>query len=148
MKTGQSQRPQAAHTRPPRPCSCLGPDHPWARGMRSYSAPSIGQGYAQLFGHPAVFSQSPSQASCWKPGILSALFPEKIRSIWQTSFFKLMLVSSLFPISRKPASIHHWFYYFPPLRQSWTLLKREYLNILVQLSISEERAHGGRRKVS
>lgn len=37
VKTGQSQRPQAAHTRPPRPCSCLGPDHLWARGMRSYS---------------------------------------------------------------------------------------------------------------
>lgn len=36
VKTGQSQRPQAAHTRPPRLCSCLGPDHPWARGMRSY----------------------------------------------------------------------------------------------------------------
>lgn len=38
VKTGQSQRPQAAHTRPPRLCSCLEPDHPWARGMHSYVA--------------------------------------------------------------------------------------------------------------
>lgn len=38
VKTGQSPRPQAAHARPPRLCSCLRTDHPWARGMRSQSA--------------------------------------------------------------------------------------------------------------